>query len=314
MRYKAAYNPSQLLCPLHYTWQPYSAAKHTLDRRAYADICQIAQQAHPGDQPAAASPSAAPAHNAAQHEGAQPQSLATKSSVPLEAASREGTAGESAGDGRARAEHELERSKGELSSGQTSEMRVGTVAEIQLGSLEDRSESHMRDPEGAPQSEKSGGDWLVEGGSEGEEASGAASDADPGMSEGEAEEGLSLDSSDESESEREEGDESSRGAGTPPATLDELGGVPLLLGDHIIPFRVSQSMDSQGEGLESLSDAGWLSSSAHPFGILDGQQVVRYCVAADNSRLLWPCAAGAYHAVGQYVACLQEALHWEGRL
>ncbi|KAL2549648.1 Arginyl-tRNA--protein transferase 1 [Forsythia ovata] len=35
MRYKAAYRPSELLCPLRYQWVPYDVAKILLDRRKY---------------------------------------------------------------------------------------------------------------------------------------------------------------------------------------------------------------------------------------------------------------------------------------
>ncbi|CAA3014184.1 arginyl-tRNA-- transferase 2 isoform X1 [Olea europaea subsp. europaea] len=35
MRYKAAYQPSELLCPLRYQWVPYDVAKVLLDRRKY---------------------------------------------------------------------------------------------------------------------------------------------------------------------------------------------------------------------------------------------------------------------------------------
>lgn len=35
MRYKAAYRPSELLCPLRYQWVPYDVAKVLLDRRKY---------------------------------------------------------------------------------------------------------------------------------------------------------------------------------------------------------------------------------------------------------------------------------------
>ncbi|KAL8161016.1 hypothetical protein V2J09_012505 [Rumex salicifolius] len=36
MRYKAAYRPSELLCPLHYQWVPFATAKPMLDRRKYS--------------------------------------------------------------------------------------------------------------------------------------------------------------------------------------------------------------------------------------------------------------------------------------
>ncbi|KFK38514.1 hypothetical protein AALP_AA3G123000 [Arabis alpina] len=36
MRYKAAYRPSELLCPLHYQWVPFEAAKPLLDKKPYS--------------------------------------------------------------------------------------------------------------------------------------------------------------------------------------------------------------------------------------------------------------------------------------
>ncbi|XP_073293113.1 arginyl-tRNA--protein transferase 1-like isoform X2 [Primulina huaijiensis] len=38
MRYKAAYRPSELLCPLRYQWVPYDVAKQLLDRRNYVSF------------------------------------------------------------------------------------------------------------------------------------------------------------------------------------------------------------------------------------------------------------------------------------
>ncbi|XP_073042449.1 arginyl-tRNA--protein transferase 1-like isoform X2 [Primulina eburnea] len=38
MRYKAAYRPSELLCPLRYQWVPYDVAKQLLDRRNYVSL------------------------------------------------------------------------------------------------------------------------------------------------------------------------------------------------------------------------------------------------------------------------------------
>ncbi|GAB4831936.1 hypothetical protein Ancab_005951 [Ancistrocladus abbreviatus] len=38
MTYKAAYNPSELLCPVHYKWVPFSIAKPLLDRKKYAAL------------------------------------------------------------------------------------------------------------------------------------------------------------------------------------------------------------------------------------------------------------------------------------
>lgn len=38
MRYKAAYRPSELLCPLRYQWVPYDIAKQLLDRRKYVSL------------------------------------------------------------------------------------------------------------------------------------------------------------------------------------------------------------------------------------------------------------------------------------
>ncbi|KAK6933024.1 N-end rule aminoacyl transferase, C-terminal [Dillenia turbinata] len=35
MRYKAAYRPSELLCPLRYQWVPFDMARHLLDKRPY---------------------------------------------------------------------------------------------------------------------------------------------------------------------------------------------------------------------------------------------------------------------------------------
>ncbi|KAI3470870.1 hypothetical protein Pfo_027533 [Paulownia fortunei] len=42
MRYKAAYRPSELLCPLRYQWVPYDIAKPFLDRRKYVVLSDYA--------------------------------------------------------------------------------------------------------------------------------------------------------------------------------------------------------------------------------------------------------------------------------
>ncbi|KAL0402898.1 UNVERIFIED_CONTAM: Arginyl-tRNA--protein transferase 1 [Sesamum radiatum] len=42
MRYKAAYRPSELLCPLRYQWVPYDIAKPLLDRRKYVVLSDYA--------------------------------------------------------------------------------------------------------------------------------------------------------------------------------------------------------------------------------------------------------------------------------
>ncbi|KAK4489264.1 hypothetical protein RD792_005061 [Penstemon davidsonii] len=41
MRYKAAYRPSELLCPLRYQWVPYDMAKPLLDRRKYVVLSDL---------------------------------------------------------------------------------------------------------------------------------------------------------------------------------------------------------------------------------------------------------------------------------
>ncbi|CAN1259424.1 Arginyl-tRNA--protein transferase 1 [Linum perenne] len=41
MRYKAAYRPSELLCPLRYQWVPFDVAKPWLDRKAYVVLSDI---------------------------------------------------------------------------------------------------------------------------------------------------------------------------------------------------------------------------------------------------------------------------------
>ncbi|XP_024989523.1 arginyl-tRNA--protein transferase 2-like isoform X2 [Cynara cardunculus var. scolymus] len=42
MRYKAAYRPSELLCPLRYQWVPYDIAKRLLDRKPYVVLSDFA--------------------------------------------------------------------------------------------------------------------------------------------------------------------------------------------------------------------------------------------------------------------------------
>lgn len=42
MRYKAAYRPSEILCPLRYQWVPYDIAKPLLDRRKYVVLSDYA--------------------------------------------------------------------------------------------------------------------------------------------------------------------------------------------------------------------------------------------------------------------------------
>ncbi|XP_035839415.1 arginyl-tRNA--protein transferase 1 isoform X2 [Helianthus annuus] len=42
MRYKAAYRPSELLCPLRYEWVPFDTAKRLLDRKSYVVLSDFA--------------------------------------------------------------------------------------------------------------------------------------------------------------------------------------------------------------------------------------------------------------------------------
>ncbi|MFS7888551.1 putative arginyltransferase [Helianthus anomalus] len=42
MRYKAAYRPSELLCPLRYEWVPFDIAKRLLDRKSYVVLSDFA--------------------------------------------------------------------------------------------------------------------------------------------------------------------------------------------------------------------------------------------------------------------------------
>ncbi|KAL0452741.1 UNVERIFIED_CONTAM: Arginyl-tRNA--protein transferase 1 [Sesamum latifolium] len=51
MRYKAAYRPSELLCPLHYQWVPYDIAKPLLDRRKYVVLSDYATLQNGGSLP-----------------------------------------------------------------------------------------------------------------------------------------------------------------------------------------------------------------------------------------------------------------------
>ncbi|MCD9560246.1 hypothetical protein HAX54_018767 [Datura stramonium] len=44
MRYKAAYRPSELLCPLRYQWVPFDVAKPLLDRKPYMVLSDFATQ------------------------------------------------------------------------------------------------------------------------------------------------------------------------------------------------------------------------------------------------------------------------------
>ncbi|KAL3334313.1 hypothetical protein AABB24_030841 [Solanum stoloniferum] len=44
MRYKAAYRPSELLCPLHYQWVPFDVAKPLLDMKSYMVLSDFATQ------------------------------------------------------------------------------------------------------------------------------------------------------------------------------------------------------------------------------------------------------------------------------
>ncbi|XP_031109118.1 arginyl-tRNA--protein transferase 2-like [Ipomoea triloba] len=44
MRYKAAYSPSELLCPLRYTWVPFEIAKPLLDRKPYVVLSDFTTQ------------------------------------------------------------------------------------------------------------------------------------------------------------------------------------------------------------------------------------------------------------------------------
>ncbi|KAG6602620.1 Arginyl-tRNA--protein transferase 2, partial [Cucurbita argyrosperma subsp. sororia] len=44
MRYKATYRPSELLCPLRYTWVPFDAAKPLLDQKSYVVLSDFSLQ------------------------------------------------------------------------------------------------------------------------------------------------------------------------------------------------------------------------------------------------------------------------------
>lgn len=233
MRYKAAYSPSQLLCPLHYTWQPHSVARELLDRQAFSDLCQTSGQAHHRVRGAATPEGTGPGKNSVES-----QSRATAPIVSLESSSSGQGPVTATGTERSEAEPELLHTTEKSGEGAGIQPRQG--AEIQPGSPENRGAAHLGDGEGVHGPEDSGGDWLAKGGSEGEDAPGDSSEQDRGMTEGDTDEGLSLDLSDESGSESDDGGESGGGAGPGAATLEELGGVPLLLGGTVIPFRVSR--------------------------------------------------------------------------
>lgn len=47
MRYKAAYHPSELLCPVRYQWIPFQVAKPVLDKTAYACLSDFCGDAKP---------------------------------------------------------------------------------------------------------------------------------------------------------------------------------------------------------------------------------------------------------------------------
>jgi len=47
MRYKAAYNPSELLCAVHYRWIPFQFAKPVLDTAAYVCLSDVCDRAEP---------------------------------------------------------------------------------------------------------------------------------------------------------------------------------------------------------------------------------------------------------------------------
>lgn len=230
MRYKAAYSPSQLLCPLHYTWHPHSAAKELLDRQAYSDLCQTGGQAHHRLRGAAT-----PQGTGTGKNSVESQSRGTAPTASLESSSSAQAAVTPTGTGRSEAEPELLHTTETSGEGPGVQPRLG--AEIQPESREER---HLGDGQGVHDSEDFGGDWLAKDESEGEDAQGDSSEQDRGMTDGDTDEGLSLDLSDESGSEPDDGGESGGGAGPGAATLEELGGVPLLLGGTVIPFRVSR--------------------------------------------------------------------------
>jgi arginine-tRNA-protein transferase len=47
MRYKAAYNPSELLCPVRYQWIPFQDTKPVLDKTAYACLSDFCDDSKP---------------------------------------------------------------------------------------------------------------------------------------------------------------------------------------------------------------------------------------------------------------------------
>ncbi|XP_038722865.1 arginyl-tRNA--protein transferase 1-like isoform X2 [Tripterygium wilfordii] len=55
MRYKAAYRPSELLCPLRYQWVPFDIARPMLDRKAYVILSDFTNSANSESTPIPAS-------------------------------------------------------------------------------------------------------------------------------------------------------------------------------------------------------------------------------------------------------------------
>jgi hypothetical protein len=248
MRYKAAYSPSQLLCPLHYRWVPHSTVKSTLDTQAYADLCQsdgggrstedatVAPQSKRADQAVSGGSSEegkSYQEDACTRPGSSRRGRAA-AVTPGTGARVPGSADQS-GIGIDKASSvDVEAEEGETESiPEAEELPMGDVK----GSAADGSRETGDNVDTVVRRERAS---LDEDGSGGEHAVGETREPDQGMAELDPQEESRFESSDESESETDMVGEDEGAAEAAAATGDDMGAVPLLIGGTIIPFSVSK--------------------------------------------------------------------------
>lgn len=248
MRYKAAYSPSQLLCPLHYRWVPHSTVKSTLDTQAYADLC-LSGGAGRSTEDATAAPRSMRADQAVSG-GSSEEGKSDREDASTQPGSsrRRRAAAVTLGTG-ARVPGSADQSGigiDEASSVDVDAEEGGTesipeAGELQMGDVEGSAADGGRETgnnvDTAGRRETAS---LDEDGSGGEHAVGVMRESEQGMAESVPQEESRSESSDESDSERDMVGDDEGAAEAAAATGDDMGAVSLLIGGTIIPFSVSR--------------------------------------------------------------------------
>jgi hypothetical protein len=246
MRYKAAYSPSQLLCPLHYRWVPHSTVKSTLDKQAYADLCQ-SQGGGRSTEDATAAPRSKRADQAVSGGSSEEGKSSQEDASTRPGSSRRGqaaavTPGTGAGvpgsaDQSGIGIDEAPSADVEAEEGETES--IPEAEELQMGDVEGSAADGGRETgDNVDMAGRRETASLEEDGSGGENAVGAMRESDQGMAESDPQEDSRFESSDESDSETDMVGDDEGAAEAAAAKGDDMGAVPLLIGGTIIPFSV----------------------------------------------------------------------------